>query len=245
MIKLFIAIIFLSQTVLFAGASREWVQANTDRVTFSNGGGTGNEFTHCIWFNRTADVGTDAMFSWEPTSGDKNFWELGINSSANIEVQSVGSDGSSFGWNVFKSNDTFPAGKWRHLCQWWDGNEPMLMYVNGVSVATTHATNVGTVIMTDTSRARAIGVVPGTPRRHWDGRLMDHRIFSTTRTSKEIQELAHGNLTYLENTSDLVFHHLLQDGGDIMIDLAQNENGVNDGTEASDDGPPVFFPGGL
>ena len=81
------------------------------------------------------------------------------------------------------------TGSWQHLCASWSGSAISLL-VDGVSVATTMVSNVGSVSSLNPTGPLRIGTNVATGGNHFAGQIDDFRIYNRALTLTEIRLLA-------------------------------------------------------
>lgn len=228
---LLLAQLFLP-AALYAGASRDCVQAESDRITLSAAGFSAAAGTFAVW----AAV--------DPMSADGTVVTIRVNNQNFIEVSWADiPDRINMLYragNVTEEN-LLPAinedGVWRHyVISWSVAADTVNYWVNGVADTPDGTLGTWSGTPTITICSRNTGTIS------LDGRVAHFELWDRALTDVEVAEDYHcpGSVV-----SGLVNWLPLWEDGDTYVDLsAAGQNATNTGTTASSSGPPVSLCGG-
>ena len=198
--------------------------------------GTGKQFTVAAWVKTTTLENTD-FFSKYLSSGNQRSFLCRVLSDGNLAM--VMSGDGNFGSDRFgRQTDTAPisADTWHHVAITYDQTatgDYLRMWVDGTEDATLTDWLSGasfTSIYDGTANVRISGIQGGFSEL-WGGNIADVRVYDTDIPDSAIEGLAIGT----DYQTNLVGWWL--DDDDDVLDNAGSNDGTNDGSTYSTDGP--------
>lgn len=198
--------------------------------------GTGKQFTIAAWVKTSALENTDFLSKYL-ASGNQRSFTCRVLSDGNLAM--VMSGDGEFGSNRWgRQTDTAPisANTWHHVAITYDQTatgDYLRMWVDGVEDATLVdwlSNGTFTSIYDGTADLRVSGIHGGL-NELWGGNIADVRIYDAELSSSTIADLANGT----DYQTNLVGWWL--DDDDDVLDNAGTNDGTNNGSTYSTDGP--------
>ena len=197
--------------------------------------GTGKKWTVAAWV-KSADLDNDLFFSkWNYTAGSREFF-FRVTTSGEVAV-SMSSDGTSSNrWGRKTGTGVITVNNWHHIAVTYDQTatgDYLRVWVDGTEQTSLVAYNVNgtfTSIYNGTSELHISGLQSDDQTR-WEGNIADVRVYDTDIPDSAIEGLAIGT----DYQTNLVGWWL--DDDDDVLDNAGSNDGTNQGSTYSTDGP--------
>lgn len=183
------------RTLLLDGSGDYLSFADASEFSFTDGAGTDRPFSICAWVYMNDATNFRAVSKATATSGAAE-WFFGTNPSDAMAF-AVYSGGSTTNNLSRNSNAAITGlqGQWAHLAGSYDGGEivsGLLLYVNGVLVASTGSTTGTYAGMSDTSAALHIGALfQASSPSYANGSIADFRLYNRVLAPTEIAQIYH------------------------------------------------------
>ena len=213
----------------FGNASRSF-DGTDDDVTIPDFAHSNSNLT-CMCWVKTSDTNFKSFFShWDTNSQRAWLMQLDATDGLLCAVTS----GGSFGYKIYYTqNDTIADGTWHH-CAFSFSNNDLRLFIDGVRI--TDLGNFGDSPVSTIHNSTAdilIGadLATGAAASHIDGSVADCRIYDATLTEADIAAIYRG-----KNITDNLVGWWLDDDDDVL-DNAGTNDGTNNGSTYSTDGP--------
>jgi len=187
-------------TVLYPGAALNFDGVN-DYVSSNNPISHGNQFTYEAWINTTSPNDWGGIMATSSTSGQAQWVQFTLTNSGRLKVEVV-DDASNNKW--YEGTTTLiNDGNWHHVAVTYDGNNNLVLYVDGIIQALFKQNDqtLGSITINSTlyvGAERSLG-----PRYY--GSIDEARIWTRALCQGEIQNSMNAEL-HLPQTGLLVYY---------------------------------------
>ena len=222
----------------FGNASRDF-DGSDDKVQMGDVlgsvfSGTGKQFTITAWINNDALTNEICTSKWSTGAGRSFFLRVLSDGSFGLSMSSDGTTSNRWGRKTDVS--LISANTWHHLAVTYDQTSTgdyVRMWVDGVedTSLTAYLVNGTFTSIHNSSASFDISGTDGTNNNNFDGNIADVRVYDTDIPDSAIEGLAIGT----DYQTNLVGWWL--DDDDDVLDNAGSNDGTNNGSTYSTDGP--------
>lgn len=165
----------------------------------------------------------------------EHYWMLSTNNSGANTVLRFRLKTNGTSTTLVASTGSLSDDTWYHVAATYDGST-MKLYLNGTEVGSSAKTG---TITTNSAVGAYIGANPPSIDNPWHGAIDEVRIWNVARTQAQLQANSNNELT--GNEAGLQAYYQFNEGtGQIITDIAGNNNTILGSTNAADTHDPSF-----
>lgn len=199
-------------TDLESSSSQYWSKSSPSGITFTD------DFTCEAWV-KLESYGTEGGIVAR-RNADTEGWSMSILSTGQLRIQSLRIASNN---RAVDSNQSIPLNRWVHVAATMDNSaNTHTMYIDGVAVSTTTATNGTITALVQGTTALVVGALKSAGTSPFDGEIADVRVWSAVRTATQIRD--NMNQQLVGNESNLVAYFPFNGNAN---DLTSNANNLS------------------